>query len=60
MARERAKLMDQRPLWMSCTVGTARKLASAAHGFPGTRQNDSLPNDASVYLGNVCVDGAVG
>ena len=42
MTRERARSMDQRAFGRSCTADAARKLASAAHGFPGTRQDASV------------------
>ncbi len=31
----------------------AGKLASAAHGYPGTRQNDNIPTVSRGHLGNV-------
>ena len=31
----------------------AGKLASAAQGYPGTRQNDNIPTASRVHLGNV-------
>jgi len=53
MTRERAKSMDQRAFGRSCTAEVARNLASAAHGFPGTRQNVSFHNVPRVDQGNV-------
>ena len=42
MTRERAKWMDQASFLTSGTA-EAGKTVSAAHGFPGTRQNASVP-----------------
>lgn len=53
MARERAKSMDQRSTWVSCTVETAAETVSADHGFPLTRQNDSFRLIPEGHLGNV-------
>ena len=53
MARKRAKLMDQRPIWMSCKAETAAETVSAAHGFPATRQNDSARLIPDAHMGNV-------
>ena len=53
MTRERAKSMDQTSFGRSCTAEAAGKLVAAAHGFPGTRQNDSVCAVPRVYMGNV-------
>ncbi len=53
MTRERAKSMDQRAFGRSCTADAARKLASAAHGFPGTPPNANIHNVPRVHLGSV-------
>lgn len=53
MTRERAKSMDQRSFWRSCTAEAAEETVSAAHGFPGTRQNDSVCTVPRVHPGNV-------
>ncbi len=53
MTRERAKSMDQASFWTSGTAEAAGKLVSAAHGFTGTRQNDSVPTVPRVHPGNV-------
>ena len=59
MARKRAKLMDQRPIWMSCTAETAAETVSAAHGFLATRQNDGFCAVPRVHLGNVSLERAI-
>ena len=53
MARERAKSMDQRSFWTVGHGGSAGKTASAAHGFPETRQNASVRTVPRVHPGNV-------
>ena len=53
MTRERAKSMDQRSFWTVVHGGSAGKIASAAHGFPGTRQNASVRTVPGVHPGNV-------
>ena len=53
MARKRAKSMDQRSFWTVVRGGSAGKTASAAHGFPGTRQDASVRTVPRVHLGNV-------
>ena len=53
MTRERAKSMDQRSFGRSYTAEAAEEIVSAAHGFPGTRQNDSFRPILGVHLGNV-------
>jgi hypothetical protein len=53
MTRERAKSMDQASFWTSGTAEAAGKLVSAARGFTGTRQNDSVPTVPRVHPGNV-------
>lgn len=53
MTRERAKSMDQWSFWRSCTAEAAEETLSVAHGFPGTRQNDSVCAILGVHLGNV-------
>ena len=37
----------------SCTAGAAGRLVSAAHGFPGIRQNASIRIAPRVHMGNV-------
>jgi hypothetical protein len=53
MTRERAKSMDQRSFWRSCKAEVAEETVSAAHGFSGTQQNDSIRPILGVHLGNV-------
>lgn len=53
MARKRAKSMDQRSFGRSCTAGAAGRLVSAAHGFPGIRQNASIRIAPRVHKENV-------
>ena len=59
MTRKRAKLMDQRPLWMSCTEETAAETVSAAHGFLAARQNEGFCAVPGVHLGNVSLERAI-
>ena len=53
MARERAKSMDQSSFWTVDAAGPPGKLASAAHGFRGTRQDASVHIVLSGHLQNV-------
>jgi hypothetical protein len=52
MTWESAKSMDQGSFRRSCAAEAAGKPASAAHGYPATRQNDSIPGFPKVDLGN--------
>ena len=53
MARETAKSMDQSSFWVVNAAGPPGKLASADHGFPGTRRNVTVPVVSRVHPGNV-------
>ena len=53
MTREKAKSMDQSSFWTVDATGPPGKLASAAHGFPGTRRSVTVPAVSRVHPGNV-------
>jgi hypothetical protein len=53
MTWERVKSMDQRSFWTSSTAEAAGQTVSAAHSFPGTRQNASVRTVTQVHMGNV-------
>jgi hypothetical protein len=53
MTRERARSTDQSSFWTLGTAEAAGETAQAAHGFPGTQQNDSVCAVIRVHPGNV-------
>lgn len=60
MTRERANSMDQGSFWTLGTAEAAGETAQATHGFPGTRQNDSVRVIPRVHLGNVGLESLCG
>jgi hypothetical protein len=53
MPGKRAKSMDQTSFWTMGTAEVSGETVSGAHGFPETRQNDSVCAVIWVHPGNV-------